>query len=75
MLAALGSIASYAIPQLLSFASKKLLNTPLGAKVKSVARSGGFDGLGTNIQRNFVKMMNNTYDTSKNPEQNAKESE
>lgn len=67
MLAALGSIASYAIPQLLSFASKKFLNTPLGSKVKGVIKGGGFDGLGKNIRNNYVKMMNNSYDDTRNP--------
>jgi hypothetical protein len=71
MLAALGSIASYALPQLLSFASKKLMSTPLGSKVKGIAKAGGFDGMGTDIKRNFIKMMNNTYDRNKSPGQNA----
>lgn len=73
MLAALGSLASYALPKLLTFASKKILNTPLGSKIKSVARAGGFEGLGKNIKNNYVKMMNNSYNDQKNPLQNAVE--
>lgn len=39
MMGILGSLASQAIPQLLTFATKKLLNTPIGQQVAKTYRS------------------------------------
>lgn len=39
MLAALGSLASYAVPKLLTFASKKLLSTPIGQHIQNTIRN------------------------------------
>lgn len=33
MLAALGGLASYAIPKLMTFAAKKIKSTPLGSQI------------------------------------------
>jgi len=41
MIAALGSLASYALPKLLTFASKKLFNTNIGSTVHKALRSKG----------------------------------
>ena len=62
MLAALGSLASYAVPKLLTFASKKLFNTNLGSSLHKSLQSKGMRDLGRNIKRNYVKMMNDNYD-------------
>ena len=68
MLAALGSLASYAVPKLLSFASKKLFHTPLGAKIKRGLANPVVRNVATNIRRNYKKMMDNQYNEDKNPE-------
>lgn len=62
MLPALGSLASWALPKLLTFASKKIFSTPLGQQVHKSLQSSGLSKLGKNIKNNYVKMMNNTYD-------------
>lgn len=62
MLSALGSLASYAVPKLLTFASKKFFNTNIGSTIHKNLRGKGLENLGRNIGRNYKKMMNNSYD-------------
>lgn len=71
MLAALGSLASYAIPQLLTFASKKIMNTNLGSSVAKNLGSKGLRTIATSIGRNYKKMMNNNYNNQLDPYANA----
>ncbi len=68
MIAALGSLASWAVPKLLTFASKKLFSSPLGQQVHKAITSDRGSQIGRNIKRNFVKMMNNNYNDNKNAE-------
>jgi hypothetical protein len=65
MLAALGSLASWAVPELLTFASKKLFHSNIGQSVAKGLNNPKVRALGRNIKKNYVKMMNDEYDTEK----------
>lgn len=56
MLAALGSLASWAVPKLLNFASKKIQSTPLGQTIFKTIKSPTVQKVGKNIASNFTRM-------------------
>ena len=56
MLAALGSLASYALPKLMTFASKKFFNTNIGSTLHKNLKNKGLQNLARNIGRNYKKM-------------------
>lgn len=61
MLAALGSLASWGLPKLLTFASKKLLHTNIGKAASKVIQSPLGKNVIQNVGRNYNKMMSGNY--------------
>lgn len=59
MLAALGSLASWAVPELLTFASKKILGSNVGTAVSKTLRNPQVKGVLKNIGTNYKRMMTN----------------
>lgn len=67
MLAALGGLASWAVPKLISFVAKKFTNTPIGQHVSNTIKQPAFKKIIKQTGSNLNKMMNNTYNDDKTP--------